>query len=216
MNKKHLIVFDIDGTLTDSVKIHQAAFIESLLEIGVENIDTNFKTYKHHTDSYIAKVIYENDRNKLFSDSKILEFERLLNDKISTSKINEILGAKALISFIENETDFGICFATGSLLKPAEYKLKSIGIHSPENLLVASNHIFEREKIVQKTIKNASRFYNVNQFERIISIGDGLWDLKTAQNLNLEFIGIGLANKAILLQNGMTNYFDDFTEFKIP
>jgi beta-phosphoglucomutase-like phosphatase (HAD superfamily) len=55
LKKKNLIVFDIDGTLTDSVKVHQKAFTEMLLEIGVRQVNAEYKSFKHHTDSYIAK-----------------------------------------------------------------------------------------------------------------------------------------------------------------
>ena len=69
--KNNLIVFDIDGTLTESVEIHQKGFINALTHLGVQNIDSNFKEYKHHTDSFIAKEIYENDKSSPFSGIEI-------------------------------------------------------------------------------------------------------------------------------------------------
>ena len=215
MQKKNLIVFDIDGTLTDSVKPHQKAFIEMLYEVGIATINSEFKSFKHHTDSFIAKEIYENEKQKPFSESKIIEFERGLTQKISLEKINEIIGAKKLIEMLENQTDFGVCFATGSLRRPAEFKLKSIGILFDENQLVGSDKIHEREKIVTEAIENALDYYKVKKFERIISVGDGLWDLLTAQNLGLEFIGIGLKNKELLIENGAELIYENLSEFKL-
>ncbi|CAL2076499.1 HAD hydrolase-like protein [Tenacibaculum sp. 190524A02b] len=103
MKKKNLIVFDIDGTLTDSVKIHQKAFTEMLYKIGVSRINSEFKTFKHHTDSFIAKEIYETDKGDVFSKSKIIEFEQGLTEKISAEKIEEIKGAQELINTIEKK-----------------------------------------------------------------------------------------------------------------
>ena len=40
LNKKSLIIFDIDGTITDSVKIHQKAFVEALHDLGITNMDS--------------------------------------------------------------------------------------------------------------------------------------------------------------------------------
>lgn len=57
--KTNLIVFDIDGTLTDSVAIHQAGFVQALKHLGVTAMDENFHAYKHHTDLHIARSIYE-------------------------------------------------------------------------------------------------------------------------------------------------------------
>jgi beta-phosphoglucomutase-like phosphatase (HAD superfamily) len=215
MKHNKLIIFDIDGTLTDSVAAHQKAFTAALYDLGVKTIDRNFKAYKHHTDSYIASVIYENDSHEKFKIAKVELFEQYLTAHLLQVKINEILGAKKLIEQLVSEEEFGICYATGSLLKPAIYKLDSIGIQYDVQQLVASNKIMERENIVLQAIENAKKLYNINKFERIISIGDGLWDLKTANNLGIEFIGIGNTNKDILLKNGMTNHFENLTNFSV-
>ncbi len=215
MKKKNLIVFDIDGTLTNSVKVHQKAFTEMLIKIGVREVNSEFKSFKHHTDSFIAKEIYESEQNLPFSDVKLNEFESGLNEKIRFEKIEEIAGAKILIEKLEKETDFGVCFATGSLRRPAKYKLQSIGIKFEEIQLVASDFIYEREKIVEKAIKNASEYYNVDKFKRIISVGDGLWDLLTARNLNVEFIGVGTKNKEILIEKGAKIVYENLLSFKI-
>ncbi|MFT4757263.1 MAG: phosphoglycolate phosphatase-like HAD superfamily hydrolase, partial [Vicingaceae bacterium] len=174
-----------------------------------------FKEYKHHTDSYIAKVIYETDRQQLISELKASEFEQYLTKKIIAEKIVEIAGAKKLVDKLQNESDFGVCFATGSLRRSAEFKLKSVGIEFSEKQLVASDNIFERENIVQKAIDNASEFYKVKKFGRIISIGDGLWDLITAKNLGIEFIGIGLTNQKTMAENGTKVHYENLIEFKI-
>lgn len=215
MKNKSLIVFDIDGTLTDSVKEHQKAFTDTLFEIGVSEINSEYKSFKHHTDSFIAKELYEHNQKKPFSKEKMDQFENGLSERIELVNFNEIKGAKELIEKLQNETEFGICFATGSLRKPAEHKLKSIGIEFNEWQLVASDKIYERENIVEKAIKNSSKIYEVETFERIISFGDGLWDLLTAENLKLEFIGVGEKNKDLLIQKGAKRVIKDFTEFEI-
>jgi phosphoglycolate phosphatase-like HAD superfamily hydrolase len=215
MKKRSLIVFDIDGTLTDSVIRHQKAFIETLFEIGVSEINSEFKSFKHHTDSFIAKEIYENNQKKAFSQEKMQQFENGLSERIKLFNFNEIKGAKELVEKLQKETEFGVCYATGSLREPAEHKLNSIGIEFKEWQLVASDKIYERENIVGKAIKNSSENYEVETFERIISVGDGLWDLLTADNLKLEFIGVGEENRELLIQEGAIRVLKDLTEFEI-
>lgn len=214
MKKKSLIVFDIDGTLTDSVIQHQKAFTETLLEIGVSEINSEFKSFKHHTDSFIAKEIYEYNQKKPFSKEKMNQFENGLFKRIQSLKFIEIKGAKELIEKLQKGTEFGICFATGSLRKPAEHKLNSIGIEFKEWQLVASDNIYERESIVEKAIMNSFDNYAVEKFNRIISVGDGLWDLVTAENLRLEFIGVGETNRALLIKKGAIKVLKDLTEFE--
>lgn len=215
LKKRNLIVFDIDGTLTDTVNIHQMAFRKSLNLIGIEKFNDAFGTYKHHTDFHIAKLIFELVKNQTFDKSVIENFENHLYTLIEENEIKEIAGSKQIINDIETKTDFGVCYATGSLLKPAMLKLERVGINFSPIQIVASNDIEERERIVEKAIKNAQEYYNIEKFERIISFGDGLWDLKTANNLSLEFIGIGEINKKMLTDNGMKKHFNDFNKLNV-
>lgn len=215
MNKKQLLVFDIDGTLTDSVKVHQNSFTQALHRLGVQHFDNNYGAYKHHTDSYIAKIIYEKELNTKFKESTLHTFEKYLTEHILKFRITEIAGAKKLIQNLTSKSEVAICFATGSLRKPAAYKLEAIGIKYAPQLLVASNTIYERENIVSSAIEQAAEYYKTDKFERIIAVGDGLWDLIAAEKLSIEFIGIGATNKDTLLKNGMKQHFDTLEGFKI-
>lgn len=214
MQKRNLIVFDIDGTLTDSVRIHQDAFRKALTHIGVKQFNDAFGSYMHHTDSHIAKVIYENATGNIFDTTIAGQFESCLYDLVCSGEIAEIAGAGRMIRDIETLTDFGICYTTGSLLRPARQKLERIGVRYAPAQLVASDQIEEREKIVEQAIANAMLHYGTDRFERILSFGDGLWDLKTARNLSLEFIGIGDANRQLLQDHGMTRHYSDFRELR--
>ena len=55
---------------------------------------------------------------------------------LSLKKVSEIKGAKKIIEFFVNKTDYAISFATGSLLKPAFVKLNQSEIKYNENLVV--------------------------------------------------------------------------------
>jgi phosphoglycolate phosphatase-like HAD superfamily hydrolase len=214
-DRRILIIFDIDGTLTDSVVVHQQAFTESLEELGVVKIDSNYGEYKHHTDSFIAKTIYENYFDKEF-DNKILNlFEDKVYNKISKTTIIEIPGAIELLRKLELDPKFDFCFATGSLEKPAIYKLKSLGVSYHSDRLVCSNELYSRDDIVNKALDKSKKHFAQENYYKIVSIGDGLWDLKTANNLGLDFIGIGKKNKRILLDNGCINYIDDLRELEL-
>lgn len=81
--------------------------------------------------------------------------------------------------------------------------------------MVASDELYERENIILEGIKKAKELYSVEEFSRIISFGNGLWDLKAAQNLKLEFVGVGDRNKEILLANGCEKHVYDFKNSSI-
>ncbi|MCK5678586.1 MAG: HAD family hydrolase, partial [Flavobacteriaceae bacterium] len=186
---KKLVVFDIDGTLTDSLPVYHKVVIQSLKLMGIKEVDTDFYSYKYHTDSYTLKFNYENHFNKPFAKKLLNEFENILFSELQKyPAIAEINGAKVCVNNLL-KANYAIAFATGSLLKPAKLKMNQCNIWYDESLIATSKISFDRETFVLQAIENAKSYFNVNEFEQIYSVGDGVWDLQTAQKLNLEFIG---------------------------
>jgi phosphoglycolate phosphatase-like HAD superfamily hydrolase len=214
--KKHLAVFDIDGTLTQSVGVHQSAYLHALKLSGFTEIDTNWGNYPHHTDTAIFKQIFELQSGMPMSGEDVTKFEALLHEaicgEVAGQAINEVEGACAFLQSLLKHSEFHVVFATGSLKKPARFKLLQAGIPAAQELIVAANQFVSREEVVNEAIRTAQSFYNVPEFERVVSFGDGLWDWKTAQNLGLEFVGI--SNRQ-LLESGVETYFDNFTDARL-
>ncbi|WP_298513350.1 HAD family hydrolase [uncultured Kordia sp.] len=213
MKKENLLVFDIDGTLLDSENVHQTGFINALHAVGVEFVNTDWENYTHLTDSFIAKENYETDVNRGFSNQLLQKFEAAFLDEIKDCQVTEIAGANSFLQYIIKETNYAVCFATGSMLLPAKLKLERAGIEYDQALLEASNNYFTREEIVNAAIAKAKTYFKVTNFKRIISLGDGIWDVKTANNLGIEFVGIGSHNKEKLQQLGAKHHFVNFTVF---
>ena len=55
-----LVVFDIDGTLTQTMKADEECFVRSLAEVsGIHDVETDWSRYQHTTDSGIFNEIHE-------------------------------------------------------------------------------------------------------------------------------------------------------------
>jgi len=215
MKKKKLIIFDIDGTLIDSVSGYHEVIINAMTDLGIAEVDTNFNALKHHTDSYALKYNYENFFKKELPLALLNDFEKRIVFYLNQQpKTNAIEGVSEILMQLEG-SEYAIAFATGSLPESAIYKMKSAGLNMNAAVLATSKTSFSREGFVLEAIDKAKKAYNVVNFEKVISVGDGIWDLKTAQNLNLEFIGIGIKNKAVMETHGMENWFEDFTNFDV-
>ena len=211
-NPKKLVIFDIDGTLTDSVTLYHKVVGDSLKLMGIQNVDTDFSNYKYHTDSYGLKWNYENNFDKLYNKKLLKVFENtLFSELMKHPPVKEIKGSKSCVDQLL-KANYAIAFATGSLPKPAKLKLNQCDIWYDDSLIVTSEISFDRETFVLQAIENAKEYFKVNTFDQIYSVGDGVWDMETAKKLNLDFIGIGKPHREKLLSNGCKIHFDDLSK----
>ncbi|WP_440880200.1 HAD family hydrolase [Tenacibaculum sp. C7A-26P2] len=216
MNKENLIVLDIDDTLTISNEKHTDALLYAMNHFGISKVNTDWRTYKNASDSYIFSVNYEKTYNKKFNFDLIPEFEEVMTEHfLSFPETPEIPGAQKIIDFFINETNYAICFATGSILKPALLKLQQAKIKTITEVLESSNNIFTREDIVTSAINKAKKHFGVGYFKHIISFGDGLWDATTAKNLNIEFVGVNKKNLEDFNKIGIKHHIDNWLEFDL-
>ena len=55
-----LVIFDVDGTLTNTYKIDENCFVRALaLEFGIFGVNTNWTEYSYTTDSGITQQIFQ-------------------------------------------------------------------------------------------------------------------------------------------------------------
>ena len=192
-----LIIFDIDGTILDSVNADDDCFIqtfEDLHQIDLTNADWN--NFKHVTDAGLTIEIFERYFNRVPSDLEMntlkIHFCELLKQRID--EFTEIKDALAFINLLSNESDIEIGFATGGWGESAEIKCKSIGFDLNEFIVKSSNDHFDRTRIIDLVTIDALNKNRIKQFESIIYFGDGLWDLKATEELGIEFIGVDFYN----------------------
>ena len=211
-----LLIFDIDGTLTHSIVLHQKALKEAMHQSGLKTVNTDWASYKHHTDSWVFQESFFQNHKQHATEKDLQYFEQCFDDcyaQLSKTVTLELIGGTADCLQELEKQGIPFCFATGSLRSAAIHKLSCIPgiINAP--LLATASEADTREKIISNAIHLASQYYGIPEFERMISIGDGIWDLKAAQALSLDFIGIAEAEtKTRLLDAGaehvITNFYD--------
>ena len=211
-----LIILDIDGTMTLSEHHHQSAFLDGLNAVGIQEVNQDWASYKHITDTYIFKENYIAQFGVEPDEETYSLLEELIADNIQAFvPPKEVPGAKAFVEMLKNNADYAFAYATGSLYAPAKYKLDETGIFYTEDILIGSNGLESREEIVSSAIEAAKKHYQVDHFEKIISAGDGMWDLKTAQNLGLYFLGIGEKNEKAFTEENVKFYRKDWEEINV-
>ena len=72
-----LVIFDIDGTLTQTMKTDEECFVLSLADVcGFSDVDTDWSHYRHATDSGILHEIYEVPIGRSPSSDEVSQFRQ--------------------------------------------------------------------------------------------------------------------------------------------
>ena len=53
-----------------------------------------------------------------------------------------------------------------------------------------------RERILCELARERAEAFYARRFDRVVSIGDGVWDVQTAIELDVPFVGIGIGARA--------------------
>lgn len=194
MMKDSILILDIDGTLTDSVALHQAAFLGAMQALALPRLDTDWAGYPQHTDLGILAHALRANGQPAPSPAMRSAFETDLSERftrlLAATALQEIPGARALVAG-QVDTRWGVVFATGGVRAVSGDKLDAVGIAwSPEVLVTSSEHC-NRGVLVAAALARARSFYGIGKPRAVVSIGDGRWDLEAAKALGVAFLGVG-------------------------
>ncbi|BAY36726.1 haloacid dehalogenase-like hydrolase [Nostoc sp. NIES-2111] len=113
-----LVIFDIDGTLTNSNDFDATCFIRAFeLEFGFSEINSNWSEYENITDSGITQQIFWEKLNQLPKQEEVLKIKKrfvsLLENTSQKNKnlCNEIPGAAQVLAEFSKKQDWGIAIA---------------------------------------------------------------------------------------------------------
>jgi phosphoglycolate phosphatase-like HAD superfamily hydrolase len=216
-----LAIFDVDGTLTRTNSVDDECFVQALADVyAVRGINTNWAEYPHATDSGITLHIFQErfGRAPAADELKRLKerFVDLLNERYHSHPVlfAEVPGAALALGRLKRESQWAIGVATGCWRASALLKLKVAGIEIKGVPAAFAENELSREGILQSAVSQALNLYRLSSFERIVSIGDGLWDVRAAVHLGLAFLGVGdKEGEARLRRAGATQVIEDFVDY---
>lgn len=208
-----LVIFDIDGTLTQTVKADEDCFVRALTEVcGFSDVDTDWSQYKHTTDSGILHEIYETRIGRSPSPVEISQFRQhfvgLLVRVSSEAPFTAVAGAPALLSRLGGSAEHQVALATGAWRDSARLKMAGAGLRYDDYPAASSDDAFDRESIVRLSMRRAAERYGraVGTFY----VGDGVWDARACRNLGIPFIGVATDSRAArLVAEGAVCVFPD-------
>lgn len=217
-----LAVFDIDGTLTETNEVDDRCFVEAFgASHQITDIETDWTKYAHVTDSGLASEIFKQKLGRPPNEKDFLDFKRHfienLNEYASEDEtlFAEVSSAKAMLEKLKLEKNWIVALATGSFYDSAELKLEKAKINVKNFPIGTADDAVSREEILLTAIEKSLKKCGLKRFEKIVSIGDGVWDVRAAKNLSLDFVGIANGKKAdALREEGASYIIKDFRDYE--
>src|SRR2546421_4716495 len=213
----HLIIFDIDGTLTETIKIDEECFVRSFKDVfGFADIDTDWSHYPHTTDSSIFHEIYVSRRGRTPTAPDVSRFRQhfigLLAAASSQSPFAPVSGADRLLSRFAQRGSHRVALATGGWRDSARLKMASAGMCFDDHPAASADDALDREFIMRLSEQRAVERHR-GSFASTLYIGDGVWDARACRALGIPFIGIGSGVRATrLTSEGAVRVFQDYSD----
>jgi len=217
-----LALFDIDGTLTKTNEVDDKCFVEAFAASHqITDIETDWTKYKHVTDSGIVLEIFNQRLGRSPNEQDFFTFKSCFIESLNEFAFKdealfaEVSDANAMLRTLKLEKDWAIALVTGCFYDSAKLKLEKAKIDVKDFPIGTADDAISREEILQTAIEKSFERYGQTKFEKIVSIGDGVWDLRTANNLSLDFVGIASGKRAELLREEDANYIiKDFRDYE--
>jgi phosphoglycolate phosphatase-like HAD superfamily hydrolase len=204
-------VFDIDGTLTDTNAVDDECYVRAVGQVlGADVRRTDWADVPHVTDAAILEWLCRRHHGRSLRDGELDRARRVFVEILRAElaavpqRFRAIPGAEDVFARL-GSAGWQIAVATGGWEVSARLKLHAIGI-SHEGLAFASaSDAHTRTEIVELAVARLGNGHAVdaprvgssrNDGDRVVSIGDGVWDVRTAAALGMPFIGIASGERA--------------------
>ena len=194
---RHLVVFDIDGTLTRTNDLDGRCYAQALGERLGAPIDTDWAAYRHATDTGIAAEAFERHVGRAPTARELAAVrDRLLALlREADEAVQEVPGAAALLHALRGTPRVGMAIATGCWRESAEWKLRSAALPAEGLAMATADDSPSREEIILLAARRAGV-----AFDRTVYVGDGPWDLAATRRLGIAFVGVAADRDPALLR----------------
>ncbi len=190
----HLVLFDIDGTLTQSQAIDGELYLRSLAEVfGFADVDADWSAYRHTTDSGILQEVFESRHGRAPSLAEVAAFRSHFVGAIAAAAartpFREIDGARLALSHVGQLPSHRVALATGGWSDSARCKMLSAGMDYDALPAASADDALSRVSIMRIAMDRAVSRMGA-QPDSVVYVGDGIWDAWACRQLDLPFIGI--------------------------
>lgn len=218
-----IVVFDIDGTLCRTSGVDDRCWSQAAEEvIGVRGMSTDWSDYPHSTDESIACALIrehlDREPDRALLDRLRDRFVELLHETLERDPGQFLAtpGAEAMLAHLQGR-GASIAIATGGWRRSARLKLEAAGIVHEGLPAAFADDAHPREAIIGIALERAAqqRGCAIEALGPRVYVGDGLWDLRAAGRLGMDFVGLADGGRASELRaSGANIVMADFTDLQ--
>ena len=180
------IIFDMDGTIVDSLPYHHEAWKIFFNENQVENFSDKLKDYKGGGTLDLMKAVYGSKYSvkdlKSMSDEKEVIFR-----EIYKGKINPIEGFKKFLIDIKSKHIL-VGLASNAVRKNVSLIINELNIFNDFDSIISGDEVNNGKPNPEMFNKTINRF-NIKKDECLI-FEDSLEGVKAAKNSGIKVVGI--------------------------
>ncbi|MBD2207185.1 HAD hydrolase-like protein [Calothrix sp. FACHB-1219] len=132
-----LVMFDIDGTLTESNHLDNESYLQALSEVfAVSEVSSDWASYTHVTDACILKEVCQSKLASIPTSREVEVFQQrflelLVDGAQASDGVKAIPGAFDMLQRLLLSDDYQVAYAGGGWAASAIFKLKSAHLTPP-------------------------------------------------------------------------------------
>ena len=187
-----IILFDIDGTLTVTSEIDNFCYASAFRRVfSLDLPTTDWSAYEHVTDHGILEEAVPALRGTRPEGRELDQFGEAYHELLvaaqreSPGAFHAVPGAVEMAVGLARNAKYGIALATGGLKRNALFKLACAGIDVTGIPAAFADDGLSRADIVRTAISRCAHTWTGMTY-----VGDGRWDVRTAADLGMGFVGI--------------------------
>jgi phosphoglycolate phosphatase-like HAD superfamily hydrolase len=193
----HLLIFDVDGTLVDSLAAEAICFPRACEEaLGLNGVSSDWHSYRNPSDSGIVTELVERHFGRAASADDLERAERrffsLLKETYGARPelCCEVAGAVVAFERAQQLPDTMVSIATAGWRTTAHLKLRVAGFDIRDVAMTTSSDAPAKVDIMRLSHERARTTAGVPRFASVTCIGDSAGDRRAAAALGFDFIGI--------------------------
>ena len=185
---KHVLIFDFDGTLVDSMPLEFKAMIDTLHEYGHPEVNEgNLENYFGPTEKGILDHIIDDE--DVMPEAWIYFLEEYVT--LQDSLLFSLKGMSSLLEELSKKQDLLLLLITGRSRETLDISLEKLGYdkYFAKCYAGSDDGVFKKENI-----QNVIDDYQVDK-EEILYIGDTVSDIQNMKELGVSILSAAYCHK---------------------